>query len=138
MMRVMEEQLEAAHSGAMPAELRNQLGRIPLVQDDDTGTLQHAIEIEVRRVIEGAAQSRKSGVEGVDRRIALLLAQVPQAPARQRLEYADLVSTRHQLACHSAQEVRIAVIPVGDQRVAEENESKAVRHAPPHCGQDAR
>ena len=51
--------------------------------------------------------------------------QVLQAPGVARLEDADLVAAGEELGGHAAQEVRVAVVPVGAQRMAEDRHAHA-------------
>src|SRR3712207_8073977 len=51
--------------------------------------------------------------------------EVGQAPAVARLEHAHLVAPAEQLAGHAAQEVGVAVVPVGHQRVVEHRDFHA-------------
>ncbi len=44
--------------------------------------------------------------------------QVREAPRVARLEHRNVVSTRGKLADHAAEKVRVAVVPVGEERVA--------------------
>src|SRR3979490_2180056 len=53
---------------------------------------------------------------------ALLLTQVAQAPAVRGLKHLHMLPERHQLTDDPAQEVRVAMIPIGNQRVIEKNE----------------
>ena len=51
--------------------------------------------------------------------------EVGAAPAGGGLEGADLVALGHQLAGDAAQEVGVAVVPAGDERVAEDDDPHA-------------
>jgi hypothetical protein len=53
------------------------------------------------------------------------LDEVPAAPAVTRLEDTDVVAEREQLTRDPAEEVRVAVVPVGDERVVEERDLHA-------------
>ncbi len=123
--RVMEQQTAVSRGRAMPADTRYELRLIPLVHDHDVGAIERFIQIESGRIVERAAQTRVSRLEGIQRPIPMAFAQIAQTPAANRLEYLDAMPPVHQLGHDAAQEVRIAVVPVGHQRVIEQNEIHA-------------
>jgi hypothetical protein len=70
-------------------------------------------------------QRRKRLMETVDRVEPGVADQVVQAPAVLRFVHRDIVTAGLQLAGDTAQEVRVAMIPVGPQRVAEDHDAHA-------------
>jgi hypothetical protein len=109
--------------GAMPADARDQLGRVPLMHQHQFGVLQHGVEIQPCRIIKTPFEFRIGGVHAGDRCLALILAQLAQAPAIGGLIGHHLMAARLQLTHDAAQEVGIAVIPVRYQRVIEQDDA---------------
>jgi hypothetical protein len=70
--------------------------------------------------------------EGTQRPLAVVADEVRAAPAVARLVHAHLVPAREQLGDDAAQEVRVAVVPVGGERVDEEDDPHQTR--PPRPG----
>ena len=63
--------------------------------------------------------------------LAVLGLEVRAAPRAPRLVDIDRVAARDEFAAHAAQEMRVAVVPVGDQRMAEHYDAHAVSRGRP-------
>src|ERR1700730_8773238 len=124
MRRVVEEKLVAgARPHTMLSQTAQQLRVIPFVCNDDIGTSQGSIEINAQRVVEHTTQLRIGCVKGLDDSIATLLAQVVKAPSVRGLEDPDRVAQGQQFAGNTPQNVGTGMIPVGNERVIEQDEA---------------
>ena len=125
---VVEQEREAPARRPAPAEGGDEVGLVPLVDQDEVGPVQRPVEVR-----EGAGVGLGLGQVGVglapapERRLALVADQVLAAPAGGGLEDPDLVAAGAQLAHDAAQEVGVAVVPAGGQRVAEDHHPHAAR-----------
>ena len=124
-MRVMEEQAKAEFVAQAEQQLRK-ARRVPLVQDDHVRTAEQITPlIKVRQVCRVGA-NREIGIkpsEVLERALALgLLAQVVDGPLVLGLEYLDGVAEALHGREQAAQKVRVAVVPIGTQRVCEVGE----------------
>ena len=118
MVRVVEQQGEAAAGTARLTEPCDQGRIVPLVNDDEVGVLAELLGIRLgaddRRM-----QLRVQRPEGGQSGVPVVGQQVLQAPGRRGFVDRDRVSTRGQLTQHPPQEMRIAMVPAGEQRVRE-------------------
>ena len=92
-------------------------------------TMHHIGVVDCGRMVEFGVigcgrQLGKVAMETLERRAPCVATQVRAAPAILRLQR-DVVAARLQFSQHAAQEMRVAVVPVGDQRVGVENEPHA-------------
>jgi hypothetical protein len=78
--------------------------------------------VEVGSVL-ARAQRGEGAREGQERPLALLGHEVAPAPAVQGLQRQGLVAAGLEVAQDAAQEVGVAVVPVGDERVGVEQEA---------------
>jgi hypothetical protein len=125
MMGVVEEKGVAAAACPMPTNGAHEPGCVPFVDEDEIGACQQ--EVEIGRVsIERAGEIRIGAAPGGEPRRAGRRLQVRPAPARPRLEGMDLVAAGGQLAGDAAQEMGVAVVPAGGQRMAEEDDPHAM------------
>jgi hypothetical protein len=92
------------------------------VDDDHVGALERRIEVEGVCIVRGRAQPRERRLEIGQRLLAVVRREIAPAPAVGRFVNRDLVSPRRQFPNDAAQEMRVAVVPVGHQRVIEEDE----------------
>ncbi len=99
----------------MLSEPAHHLMRIPLMHDYQAGPFQFAIRIQIPRVVKAAVEVRKCPVESFDRLDPVFGNQVLETPAIARFENAHFMTAGDQLRGHAAQEMRVSVIPVGDQ-----------------------
>jgi hypothetical protein len=77
--------------------------------------------VGLQRVVDLAAQLRERALHVVDRAAALVDHEVGAAPRVERLEHAHVVAAVEQVGHDAAQEVRVAVVPVAHQRVAQDD-----------------
>ncbi|HET7313648.1 MAG TPA: hypothetical protein VFJ08_04775 [Salinisphaera sp.] len=87
------------------------------------GAVERGIQIEPIRVVVMTGQLGIMPAKSVERGLAALLDQIAPAPAVARLVNAHVVAAPEQFARDPAQEMRVTVIPIGNQRVIEENDS---------------
>jgi hypothetical protein len=123
--RVVEEQLVVAAPRAVLAHARDEGAVVPLVDEDEVGARECVIEVERRRVVAPAFELRKFLPELFDQPVAVFGQKVLQTPGVARLVDAHVHAARLQLRHHAAQEVRVAVVPVRDQRVIEHHDAHA-------------
>jgi hypothetical protein len=114
----------------------DQIGIIPLVQDHNIGfsqfLLEKMLELSVRRLVKANVQlgiGSPEAIDGLNRALALMLHQVRQRPTSQLLVAPDPVTHPSQLASQAAQEVGVAVVPVGDQGMGKERDVEFLFHA---------
>jgi hypothetical protein len=124
MMRVVEEQAAARARRAF-AEPIDQSRIIPFVHQRHVRAGERPLAVEVRERVAMAAQLGKAPREFIHGRTAFAHEQVAQAPALGGFVDLHFVPARQQLAGAAAQEVRVAVVPVGHQRMIEERELHA-------------
>jgi hypothetical protein len=120
--RVVEEEPERAVVAGQ-ADSPDELRLVPLVHEHEAGAVEGRVEVQRLEVVEGADRSELGECTPVvvESSPAAFLEEVCPAPAVARLERADLVAAGEQLARDAAQEVRVAMVPVAGERVAEEH-----------------
>ena len=117
-MRIVEQQGEAAAAHPRAAERGDQCGIVPLVDDDEIGVREQRGGIIALR--EGLRAQLGIGRRiGVQSCLAMIGQQIGKAPRARRLQRQDIMTPRHELAQDAAQEVGVAVIPAGAQRMGE-------------------
>src|SRR6185437_6910039 len=129
-MGVMKEQAIARAVPAVLGQATDEGGIGPLVDQQQIDVVERSVEINVGGLIKMAAQHRVRLAEGEKRVLADIKAQIAQAPAVAWLENMQRVSALQQLACHAAQEMRVAVVPVRYERMAEQDDAHLRRHPP--------
>src|ERR1041384_4954859 len=87
----------------------------------DIRTIQRTIKIEFPIVIPLDREPREEPAEGLHRLFALFANQVLDAPRILRFKNPNMVAARIQFSGDAPQKMSIAVIPIRQQRVAEEN-----------------
>ena len=117
-MGVVEQQREGRAAGPQPSDGGNQGGVVPLMDDDEVGA-----RAERRGIIADLVDRRPEvGIgarEGFEPGLPGVRQEVVQAPGALRLERLDGVAAGAELAQDAAQEVGVAVVPAGAQRVGE-------------------
>ncbi len=111
------------HAGGMPRaaaapDRGDQRRLVPLVDEHEVGIADERGDVGAFAV--GAR--RQLGIVASERRqsgLAAVAQQVVEAPGSLGLERHDVVAERLQLAQHAAQEMRVAVVPAGAQRMRE-------------------
>ena len=76
-------------------------------------------------LIENAMQMREKPLEIIDGLRPVFSQQILPAPAIFRLKDPDIVAPAQQLGSNASQKMRVAVIPIGYQRVREDYEAQA-------------
>jgi hypothetical protein len=121
---IVEEEGKAVPPAGL-ADAAHQLGRVPLMNEHQVGVAEGDVEIQVGRVVGAGEEVGVEIVEAAQRREAVLLNEVSQAPVVQSLVDQHLVPAVAKRAGHAAQEVGVAVIPVGEEGVVEEDDFHA-------------
>ena len=127
----------AATRCAMLADAPHQLVRIPLVHEHHDRRRRAPRRGRAVEVVEAAAELRdRPRANSRDRRVAVLAHEVPQAPAVARLvDRARRARASTQLRRDAAQEMRVAVVPVGDQRMVKSTKRmRRLRSRPDRTG----
>jgi hypothetical protein len=123
-MRVMEQQGERGTAAAQAANGGDQLRLVPFMHDDHIGPVERGLHL--REAGEGAGgQLGIVRVEGVEPCLAVVAQQVLQAPGSLGFEGEHLMPAMHQVPQHAAQEMRVAMVPAGGQRMGEVDELHA-------------
>ena len=124
MVGVVEEQGEVVAAPPEPADLGDQGGVVPLVDDDEVGAVHHRLEVRAGGEA-GRAQLGIGVAPGLEPLLAMVLAEILEAPGAFRFVGLDVVAERDQLAQHAAQEVGVAVVPAGGEAVGEVDDPHA-------------
>jgi hypothetical protein len=119
--RVVEEEPEAAPASAVGADAGDEVRVVPLVDEDEVCAVEGRAQVERRELVLDALESREGAAELVERRLPLLGQEAQAAPAAARLVDGHFVAALRQLTDDPAQEVGVPVVPVGDERVVEED-----------------
>ena len=129
-MRVVEQQHVISATGPVSADAFDQRMSIPLVNEHERGAVQGFVEIERIRIDALRGQRRIRAVELLDRARTGIRQQVRQAPGVDRLIHPYLVAARQQLRGDAPQKMCVAVIPVGNERMTEENHTHSGYSSP--------
>jgi hypothetical protein len=121
MVGVMKEERILPAARAVTANPPNQVGRVPLVHEDEVGTIERPLEVEPVGCVD---RKRRCGNEAGRRRSPL--GRRPSSGAagssrrrvRKRAPRAAAPVFRHQ----AAKEMRVPMVPIGYQRVAEDDD----------------
>jgi hypothetical protein len=119
MVRVVEQQHVGAPAGAMAADLSDEIVRVPFVHQHEIGRVEEGFEIDRARIVELASEPGIRAAKRGERVFSVIANEIGAAPPIGRLEHVDAVSARQELGRDAAQEMRVAVVPVGRQRMAE-------------------
>src|SRR5688572_17144906 len=114
----------------MLADASDPFRLVPFMHDDDVRAIECLIEVQRRRIVGAAAKLGKCSVKIVDCELALVDQQIAEAPAILWFVHVNLMAAVQQLTDDAAKEMRVAVIPVRDQRVTKQNELHATARAP--------
>jgi len=124
MMGVVEQQREPTAAPTHRPDGGHQPGVVPFMHDHEVGVGQGCVEIEA--FVVGARREFWVGRPiGVKPGFSMILEQVLQAPRLGRLVGRDCVAAMDEFAQHTAQEVRVAVVPAGGERVSETDDPHA-------------
>jgi len=115
-MRVVKQQLEMSTGRAPPPDTRDQGGRIPLVNNDQIGTVEDCVQIELRAV-KAEIHARYQGRGITQCGLPAILQRVDAAPALARLADQNLMTEPGKFTRDAAQEVNVAVVPAGSECV---------------------
>ena len=125
-MRIVKIQAEPGVVRTILADPADQIVRVPFMDDGYASVLQCLGDVEVGFVVERAADMWVEQPKVREGLFSMVSQEIGQAPAAARLEDADVVSPIDQFGCDAAQKVRVAVIPVGQERVGEDYETHAI------------
>src|SRR5438045_7998088 len=98
---------------------------IPLMNEHQVRVPQRLVQVQPRQIVADTFQLRVSTIEVADRPLTVVGEQTLEAPGIPRLVDLHLVAARDQLGRYPAQEVRVAMIPIREQRVAEDYDTHA-------------
>jgi hypothetical protein len=115
MMSIVKEKHIVWMAAPVRADLRHQAVAVPFVDEHKISIVQGPVEIEIPFPVERAAEAREQPSELAQWFDALLDGEVLQTPAVRRLVDTDGMPPRLQLGDNAAQEMRIAVVPVGQE-----------------------
>lgn len=122
-MSIVEEQNEPPALGAAPSQAPDQFRFIPFMHQHQVRSIQRLVQIQRPQRIGCRPQIGKRIAKLPLRHLAVLPAEVRNAPAPLRLTGAERVSAPDQFPGDTAQEVSVAVVPIRNERVTEENDS---------------
>src|SRR5690606_827066 len=105
-------------SSAVQSDALHEIRGIPFVYEHQIGAREHSVQIKI--AIRRACQVRVGALERFERRAAVFRREMVQAPTARGLEHAHLVARSYQLGRDASKEVGVAVIPIGNERVAED------------------
>ena len=120
--RIVEEQQVATAGSTVPSDLLDERMGVPLVDEDHVGAIERFIQIELAGIDAPGVEHGIRGVEVGDRRRPGVAQEIDHAPGVVRLVDADVVPAGDEIRRDAAQEVCVAVVPVRDQRMAEEDD----------------
>lgn len=124
-MGIVKQQRISSVSRAMPPDRVDQSGLVPLVNDNDLGTVERPIEVDRFRVIEMKLDARHECGRLAKGGSAVVLYRVEPAPSILGLIDDHLMTENEQLPANPSEEVSIAVVPARNEGVIEEDESHA-------------
>jgi hypothetical protein len=107
------------------AQLLDQLRLVPFMDQHQVCVIQHAIEIECFQVVTSARELRKCFLKLEHRTVSMFAKKVLDAPRVCRFVDLDRIASRQQLRRDTPQEMRVSVVPVGDQRLVEHDYAHA-------------
>jgi hypothetical protein len=125
MMRIVEEQPVMSVRTSVLADAGDERVIVPLVDKNEIGQAEHCIEIQCRRVVAVAAKHRIRTPESRERCFTVFGNEILHAPGIARLVHVYRMPAREQLSADAAQKMCVAVVPVGDERVAENYDAHA-------------
>src|SRR5829696_3888992 len=125
MVGVMKQKMVPSRLSAMAPKRFDQWDVVPLVHQHQVCTCKLPIEVERVEVVLRAPKGRVGALEPCNGFVTVLANQVLAAPGVRRLEHLDTVATRQKLSDHSAEKMRIPVIPVGHERVVKHHDAHA-------------
>src|ERR1051326_3461341 len=111
--------------GAVFSKASHEVVGIPFVNQDEIGAREFGLEVDSSGRVELAAQIRECGVKVLDGTGSRLGDQVLPAPAVFRLQDAEMVAAIDQLGGNAAEKMGVAVVPIGNERVGEDDYAHA-------------
>ncbi len=120
--RVVEQKDEASAAGAPAADGAGE-GRVgPFVDQHQVDAVERRVEVERLRVVEPRLEMGEAQLDVGERGGPLVGQQVLPAPPVGGLEDREIMAAPHELARDAAHEVRVAVVPVREDGVAEQRD----------------
>src|SRR3569833_2158093 len=109
--------------GAIFADTTHELMIVPFVHDDEVGAVDQLADLILLQIVNVAHVLGKVPMKVGERARSLIAEEMGETPSAVRFIYLHLVPARLEFAHHATQEVGIAVIPVGHQRVIEHHDT---------------
>jgi hypothetical protein len=119
---VEQEHVSTPRAAAVVPDPPHQLRLVPLVDEHEVAAVERAVDVERREVVARRRELRVRRPVPAQGVVTRLRGEVAHAPRVRRLEDVHLVAAREELGRHAAQEMRVAMVPVGDDRVAEDHD----------------
>src|SRR3954462_8843584 len=126
MVRVVEQQMVTTDSLPMFADLAHQLVRVPFVNDYQTSAFQRRVQVKRLQFIPHRLQLRIDRMKFPNRLLSMFSDEVFVAPRIRGFVNRDVMTARNQFCRNPTKEVRIAVIPIRNQRVIEHDDFHAI------------
>src|SRR5207248_3753920 len=123
-MRVVEKQPERGAALAQSAQLAHEARIVPLVHEHEVGASDRARQIELFVIADGS-DARVGTPCSLERGDTVLGDEVLHAPCVLRFVHVDARSAFDQFGRDAAEEMGVAVVPVGEQRMAEDDDVHA-------------
>src|SRR3569623_2782350 len=119
MVGIVKQEARTRMGGAIFADTTHELMIVPFVHDDEVGAVDQLAALVLLFFVKVALEKGKVPMKVGARARSLLAEELGETPSAVRFIYLHLVPARLEFAHHATQEVGIAVIPVGHQRVIE-------------------
>jgi hypothetical protein len=120
-----KEEMIASHQSSVAPDCLDQTVIVPFMDQDQVGTIELAIEVQGLEGVLETLQRGVSPVKSCDSALTMLQKEMLATPGCCRLQYSYPVTASLQLAGDATQEVGIAVIPIGNQRVIKHHDTHA-------------
>ncbi len=114
---VVEEEAVGSIAGVMAADAGDESGVVPFVDEDQLYAVEGGVEIEREGVVAAAFESGVGFAEGFEGFWAVLGEEVFQAPGVAGFVDAEVVAAEEEFGGDAAEEVGVAVVPVGQERM---------------------
>src|SRR3569623_1250600 len=123
MVGIVKQEARTRMGGAIFADTTHELMIVPFVHDDEVGAVDQLADLVVLHIVKVAHELGNVPMKVGERARSLIAEEMGETPSAVRFIYLHLVPARLEFAHHATQEVGIAVIPVGHQRVIEHHDT---------------